>query len=177
MSTFKTTPRDTLRRALSCVAGLVLLLAIAAPALASETVGYSATYVEPVGGPAQSPFGCEPGTSCGSANVAQLGRGTSVLVFNGCGLWCHVRTITFVDGSTLVIEEYGPLTDFASRGNAGQNGYNGFGLAGNPQFLDITHTVVGGTGRFAGATGSASGTVTVAGGVATIKVSGTITLP
>lgn len=177
MSTITTSRRTALRGAFSGVAGIALILALAAPALASQTLAYDATYVEPVGGPSQSPFDCEPGMSCGTANVAQLGRGTSVLVFNGCGLWCHVRTITFVDGSSLVIQEYGPLTDFASRGNAGQNGYNGFGLAGNPQFLDITHTIVGGTGRFAGATGSATGTVTVAGGVATIKVSGTITLP
>src|SRR5687768_2373119 len=108
MSRFKTS-RALLRTLATGVAGLALSLAISASALASSATPYRATYIEPVGGPMQSPFGCAPGTSCGTANVAQLGHGTSVVVFNGCGLWCHLRTITFQDGSTLVIEEYGPL--------------------------------------------------------------------
>jgi hypothetical protein len=50
------------------------------------------------------------------------------------------------------------------------------GRANAPLFLEITQTIVGGTGRFAGATGSGTGTVnTVAGSV--IIASGTITLP
>ena len=36
-------------------------------------------------------------------------------------------------------------------------------------------TIVGGTGRFAGATGTASGLVKVAGGIATVRLSGTVT--
>ena len=176
MSTFKSSRE--LRRAVGIgAATLALSLAVSAPALASSTRSYRATFVEPVGGPMQSPFDCAPGTSCGTANVAGLGHGTSVVVFNACGLWCHLRTITFQDGSTLVIEEYGPLPEFAPPGNAGEHGYNGFGLAGNPQFLEATQTIVGGTGQFAGASGTASGSVKVAGGVATIRVSGTITLP
>jgi len=176
MSTFKTT-RAPLRAVATGVATLALALVVSAPVLASSTLSYRATFVEPVGGPMQSPFDCAPGTSCGTANVAGLGHGTSVVVFNACGLWCHLRTITFQDGSTLVIEEYGPLPEFAPRGNAGGHGYNGFGLAGNPQFLDATQTIVGGTGQFAGASGTAAGSVKVAGGVATIVVSGTITIP
>lgn len=176
MNTF-TTSRAVLRTVAIGVATLAISLAVVAPALASSTFSYRATFVEPVGGPMQSPFDCAPGTSCGAANVAGLGHGTSVVVFNACGLWCHLRTITFQDGSTLVIEEYGPLSEFAPRGNAGDHGYNGFGLAGNPQFLEATQTIVGGTGQFAGASGTASGSVKVAGGVATIVVSGAITIP
>jgi hypothetical protein len=48
---------------------------------------------------------------------------------------------------------------------------------GNPQFLDVKETIIGGTGRFAGATGSGSGTVELHGGTAIGKTSGTITLP
>ena len=64
-------------------------------------------------------------------------------------LWidCQLRTVTFEDGSTLLIAEVGSLADFASPGNAGQHGYIGFGLPGNPQFLDITQTIISGTGH------------------------------
>jgi hypothetical protein len=151
-------------------------LGIATPALAETTVPYQAVYVEPVGGPNQSPFGCPPGTSCGSANISGIGHSESqMIVFNTCGLGCHTRTITFDDGSTLVIREEAQ-GEFTSPGSSGANGYNGFEASGNPRFLDITDTIVGGTGQFAGATGGGTGTVKLAGGVATIKVSGTITL-
>lgn len=177
MSTFCPPKPRHLRVLSTGIAGLVLGLAVAAPALADTSISYRATFIEPVGGPVNSPFGCDPGTSCGTANVAELGHASSVVVFNACGLWCHLRTITFTDGSTMVVEEYGPLTDFRSPGNAGNQGYNGVGLPGNPQFLSVTQTITGGTGRFAGATGTATGTVKAAGGVATIAVSGSISLP
>lgn len=45
-----------------------------------------------------------------------------------------------------------------------------------PQFLQITQTIVGGTGRFQGATGSGTGIVNLAAN-AVIIASGTITLP
>jgi hypothetical protein len=50
-------------------------------------------------------------------------------------------------------------------------------MSGNPQFLDIKETILGGTGALAGATGTGSGTVSLHGGVAIGKTSGTITLP
>jgi hypothetical protein len=118
-----------------------------------------------------------PGTSCGTATVAQLGHGSTEVVFGACGVGCQTRLVTFDDGSTLLIIEEGNLADFHSPGAAGDHGYIGFGLPGNPQFLEITQTIVGGTGRLAGATGSATGRVKVAGGVAIIAVSGTIILP
>lgn len=66
---------------------------------------------------------------------------------------------------------------FESVGNAGAHGYIGFGLPGNPQFAEIIVTITGGTGRFEGASGGGTATVKVAGGVAIIKGSGTLTLP
>lgn len=163
-------------RFLLVVAAAAASLVAALPASASTTNAYQATFVEPYGGPVQSPFGCAPGTSCGTANISGLGQATSVIVFNVCGLGCHVRTVTFDDGSTLLIREnaQGPFT---SPGNSGANGYIGFGFPGNPQFQEIRQTILGGTGPFAGASGGGSGTVKVAGGVAIIKTSGTITLP
>lgn len=156
------------------------LLSVAAPAAQAATTGrYHAAYVEPAGGPQQSPFSCPLGTTCGSASFSGLGHASDqVGEFNACGIGCHLRTVWFDDGSTLVlqtVDQPGPFA-FSSPGSAGTNGYNAFGLPGNPQFLDIVETVVGGSGRFAGATGGGVGTVRVAGGVAIGHTSGTITL-
>jgi hypothetical protein len=49
-------------------------------------------------------------------------------------------------------------------------------VGGNPQFLEVNETIIGGTGRFAGTTGSGTGTVALHGGIAIGKTSGTITL-
>ena len=159
------------------LAALAVALVNVAPVSAATTADYQATFVEPYGGPRQSPFTCPAGTSCGTANVSGLGHVPyQLIVFNDCGLGCHVRTLTFGDGSTLVIREV-QLGDFGSPGSSGGHGYIGLGLPGNPQFLEITQTIVGGSGRFAGASGSGTGTVRVAGGSAIIKSSGSITLP
>jgi hypothetical protein len=161
-------------------AAVAAALVVAAPVMADTTIRYQATYVEPVGGPNQSPFSCAPGTSCGSASISGIGQSDhQVVTFNACGIGCHIRTVTFGDGSTLVIQivdQPGPFA-FTSPGNSGSHGYNGVGLPGNPNFLDFTETILGGTGRFAGATGSGTGTVKVSGGVAIGTSSGTITLP
>jgi hypothetical protein len=159
------------------LAALAASLVGAGPARAATTMPYQATFVEPYGGPVQSPFSCPPGTSCGSANVSGLGHVQyQLIIFNDCGLGCHLRTLTFADGSTLVIREV-QLGSFSPPGNSGAHGYIGFGLSGNPQFLEITQTILGGAGRLAGASGSGTGMVKVAGGVAIIKASGSITLP
>jgi hypothetical protein len=160
------------------VVGAVGLLA-AAP-VSAETTPYEATYVEPVGGPNGGPFNCAPGTTCGSASISGIGRSDAYFAtFNACGLGCHLRTIPFPDGSTLFVQVEdlpGPFA-FTSPGNSGSHGYIGFpGVGGNPQFLEIRETIVGGTGRFAGATGGGSGTVALHGGMAIGKTSGTITL-
>jgi hypothetical protein len=142
-------------------ATLVALLALATPAMAATTTTYHATFVEiGSGGPA---------VSCGSATISELGHvANQCIVFNGCGPNCHVRTITFDDGSTLVIQER--IVGMISPGQSSAAGANA------PIFLKITQTIVSGTGRLAGATGTGTGTVnTVAGSV--IIASGTITLP
>jgi hypothetical protein len=150
-----------LRLALA-LASLAVMLVLAAPATAS-TQTYHATFVEIGSG------GIPAGISCGSATISELGHvANECIVFNACGPNCHVRTITFDDGSTLVIHE--SVVGVISPGQSSAAGANA------PLFLKITQTIFGGTGRFAGATGSGTGTVnTVAGAV--IIASGTITLP
>ena len=156
--------------------------ALAGPAtVAADTVlHYQASYVEPVGGPNQSPFECPPGTTCGTASISGLGHAADqVAVFNACGFGCHERTVRFADGSTLVIQVVDEVPfGFTAPGNAGHHGYLGFpGPGGNPQQLNFTETIVGGTGRFESATGGGTGMVSLHGGVAIGHSSGTVTLP
>ena len=140
--------------------GLVLALLTAVPVSAS-TSQYHATFVE-VGG-------AIPGGSCGSATISGAGHvAYQCVLFDTCGLNCDLRTITFDDGSTLVMHESVvgavlPGRSFAAGPNA-------------PLFLQITQTIVDGTGRFAGATGGGTGRINTAAD-AVITSSGTITLP
>jgi hypothetical protein len=153
------------------VAALCFAAVCVAVAGASTTLSWSATFPEQFGGPNHSPFSCAPGTSCGSGEVTGLGQAQDVIVFRACGPNCDVRTLTFGDGSTLVLHE--SASNFQTPGNSDnaptQTSY------GHPFSLDLSDTIVGGTGRFAGASGSASGQVHLAGGTAIINLSGTVT--
>jgi hypothetical protein len=141
------------------LASLAVMLVLAAPATAS-TQTYHATFVE-IGG-------AIPGGSCGSATISELGHvAHQCVAFDACGPNCEVRTITFDDGSTLVMHE--SIVGVVSPGDSSAAGANA------PMFLDITQTIVGGTGKFAGATGSGTGRVNLAAN-AVITASGMITL-
>ena len=143
------------RKTISLFASItMLLLVIAAPA-AAETRSYRATFVEIDGDTGT-------GQSCGSATISQIGHvAHQCIQFDACGINCHERTITFDDGSSLLMVESveGVIMDGESAG-----------------FLEITQTIAGGTGRFDGATGSGSGTVNL-NSAAVIVASGTIALP
>ena len=148
--------------------GLMLALLITVSASASTTSSYRGTFVE-VGG-------AVPGGSCGSATISGAGHvAFQCVVFGACGPNCDLRTIVFDDGSTLVMHE--SVVGVAMPGNSFAAGPNA------PLFLQITQTIVGGTGRFSGATGRFSGAT--GGGTgrintaadAIISTSGTITLP
>ena len=153
-----------LRVLLACGA-FVVPLTLAVPATAATTVKYHATFVENGAGRTS----CAPGTSCGSATISGLGHvAFQSVVFNACGPNCHIRTVTFDDGSTLLIQ--GSVVGQISPGNSASAGANA------PLFLEITETIVGGTGRFAAATGSGSGRVNLS-AAAIITTAGTITLP
>ena len=146
------------------LAALVASLICAAPGSAQTTLSYRVTFVENAGGQAT----CPPGTSCGTANIAGVGHlTTQMVVFNACGPNCNLRTITFEDGSTLLIQE--SIVNTISPGSSSNAGANA------PLFFEISQTIVGGTGIFAGATGSGTGRVNVTAG-AIITATGTITL-
>lgn len=162
-----------MKRLLGFVAtAFVVALSSAGLASASTSVNWRATFPEQFGGPNHSPFSCASGDSCGSGEVTGLGQALDVIVFGGgCAGACDVRTLTFADGSTIVMDE----TDSNPRtpGNSTQaqppNSY------GSPISIDLTDTVVGGTGRFAGASGTAGGHLKIAGGTAIISLNGTVT--
>jgi hypothetical protein len=147
---------------LAATAGALALAVLSAPAAASTTASFHAIFVE---------SGCAPLTICGSGNVAGLGRvDNTVIVINACGFGCSLRTITFEDGSTLAlrgtqlgIELPGKSADAASLGN--------------PAWIHGAWMIIGGTGDFAGATGSGTGAIHVAAGQSTTRLTGTITLP
>ena len=154
----------TVPRFVFAVAAIAASLAVAAPASAETTLTYQATFVENAGGQAT----CPPGTSCGSATISGFGHVAYQIVrFNACGPNCHIRTITFDDGSTLRIRE--SVTGTVLPGSSAKAGANA------PTFLEISQTILGGTGIFEGATGSGTGRVNLAAD-AIIHASGTITL-
>lgn len=161
-------------RGLFTILALAFVVALGAAGMAgaSTTVSWRATFPETFGGPNHSPFVCAPGTSCGSGQVTGLGQAQDVIAFDACGPGCSVRTLTFADGSTLVLHE--SFSNFQTPGNSGNAPGQMVGY-GNPFTLDLTDTIVGGTGRFAGASGTASGQVKVAGGTAIISLQGTVT--
>jgi hypothetical protein len=153
-------------------AAFVVALSSTGLAGASRNVDWRATFPEQFGGPNHSPFSCVVGDSCGTGEVTGLGQAQDVIVFGaGCGGACDVRTLTFADGSTIVMDETdsNPQTPGNSTQAQPPNSY------GSPITIDLTDTIVGGTDRFAGASGTASGQLKIAGGTAIIDLSGTVT--
>jgi hypothetical protein len=149
-------------RKLTALALLALALGIVVtPSASASTTRYQATFVE-IGGATID-------RSCGSATISGAGHvAYQCVVFGACGPTCSRRTITFADGSMLVMEER--VVDAVVPGNSSAAGENA------PRFLLITQTIVDGTGRFAGASGGGTGRINTA-PEAVITASGTITLP
>jgi hypothetical protein len=177
---FSTRPRWVSHVGRRCLglatAACVVLVAGAGQASASTTVAWRTTFAEPIGGPIHSPFDCPPNSDCssGSGEVIGLGHAQDLIVFGAaCGGACDVRWLTFTDGSTIVMHEF--FSNYQSPGNSNHPTPRSRAKYGNPFTGDLADTIVDGTGRFAGATGTASGTVHVAGGIATSRLSGTVT--
>src|SRR3954469_19548542 len=162
-----------MRRVLGFMVTALAMAAVGAgTASASTSVAWNATFAEPIGGLIHSPFDCPPDSDCssGGGQVIGLGQAQDLVVFLGCGSECDVRTLRFSDGSTIVMHE--AFSNFRNPGNSAQFNHHSYG---NPFSGDLIDVIVGGTGRFAGATGTARGTVDVAGGVAISRLSGTVT--
>jgi len=102
---------------------------------------------------------------CGSGVAVPYGQATETIVFGGCGFGgpvrCDLRTVTVAGGSIFLDEFAGNFTC--------NNAISGACEA------PLTDVVAGGTGAFAGATGSLTGTVTGTGPQSQVKLQGTIT--
>jgi hypothetical protein len=150
--------------------GALLLLcpAFAFQAMAATSTSVSMTFVEAMVPDSHS--GCfvlPEHRLCGHGQVIPYGQATETIVFGGgCGGSCDLRTITLAGGS-ITLEE--TLSNVICPGACQPN-------PSEPFSGTLTDVVAGGAGEFSGANGNLSGTVTTAGAVAVIKLSGTITL-
>jgi hypothetical protein len=154
-------------RFIAILIGLVAAIMMAAsPAGASTTASVSMTFNEPkhmdfVSG---CPVFLAGQGLCGVGNAVPYGHATETIMFGGaCGGGCDLRTVTVAAG-TITLHEH-LTSNFVCPG------------VGAPGACEATlaDDVVGGTGLFAGATGSLSGTVTGTGPQSQIQLSGTIT--
>ncbi|HLS44059.1 MAG TPA: hypothetical protein VK045_01370 [Ornithinicoccus sp.] len=156
------TARPLLALAIAALGMTGSAVALGASASAAESEPFVATFVEK-----DFTTRCAPGTSCGFGSIAGIGHVPSVTVqFDACGAGCQVRTLSFGDGSTLTIQEVAQHW-FVPRGNSGDHANAA------PAWLPLDVTIVGGTGRFADASGTATGTVRTTNDDAHITMSGT----
>ena len=146
---------------------LALLAAYALPVRAATAIPIKMTFVEAV--PKQADC-TRPFDICGTGEVVPLGQATETIQFGvACGGACDLRIITLADG-TLIVDE----TEHGGSCPGNCNNRPGYG---QPGMGPITDVIVGGTGAYAGASGSLSGTVHLAGSSTQIKLAGTLTLP
>jgi hypothetical protein len=151
-------------------AGALLLLspALASQAMAATTTSVSMTLVEAIVPDIHSGCFVPEARLCGHGQVIPYGQATETIVFGGgCGGSCDLRTITLAGGSNTLEET---LSNVICPGACQPD-------PSEPFSGTLTDVVAGGTGQFAGASGNLSGSVTKAGAVAVIHLSGTITLP
>jgi len=147
-----------------------MLLSGAASVAATTDYRVNAHFIEPT---APSLRDCAVADGfCGTGRLAPFGQATETIDFGaGCGGGCDVRTITVASG-TLELDE--TFSNPACPGACRQN-------PASPVSGALTDIVVGGTGIFAGATGTLTGQVRAEGdsipaGVSQVDLSGTITL-
>jgi len=106
--------------------------------------------------------------NCGSGELRPFGRASEIVSINACGDNCTLRWIT-VQGGTIVLRE--ALSDLTCPGACVTQWPHGAPFSGT-----LTADVVGGTGIFAGATGSLTGTLTAVAFEAQVSYAGTIAL-
>jgi hypothetical protein len=108
---------------------------------------------------------------CGHGQVVPLGQATETIEFGACGATCDVRIIT-LEGGTLILHE--TVVSFSCPGpNSPDCNRPGRGI---PTTGILADTIVGGTGDYAGASGTLNGTVHIAGNSTKITLSGTLIL-
>lgn len=108
-----------------------------------------------------------PDGFCGSGVMLPLGTATDSILFSGgCGGTCDLRTVSVAGGSVFMDETF---SDGSCPGSCHPT-------PSEPASGTLTDAVVGGTGIFAGATATLTGSVTSAAAANNIKLAGTITL-
>lgn len=157
------------------IAGAAMIsaaLAAAPPALA-QTEPFNATYAGHAVGPNGNPSCPGDVFNCGTGTASGLGMFSTEFAFdNSCG--CLVRTLTFSDGSTLLLDE--DIVSFTGPGNSASSQAPG-SSEGHPGTFVLSWTVAGGTGSFAAATGSGTDALNSAGLRVTGTLSGTLMTP
>ena len=160
---------SSISRLIAVLAGIVLFcLAFTSPASAgAQEINVKATFTEPAVPSAKSGCPAVPEGFCGHGQVIPLGQAADMIEFGaGCGGTCDRRTLTLSSG-TIVFDE--TFSDDACPGSCHPN-------PAEPASGNLTDVVVGGTGIFAAASGTLTGTVKAAGGQSQIKLSGVLTL-
>jgi hypothetical protein len=164
---------------LSALCGAFLGLVLATPAGAGTTTSFESTFQLHLGrGVAPLPCSvdfCAVGTVAGFGEATLSGDVTSFTPIPGtsfCANLTATGTITLADGSTLSLMATGIE---CTTGNS-RNTFGSLVSYGNPFSIVGTYTVTGGTGVFAGASGSGGFNVQEAGDVEVFELIGTITL-
>jgi hypothetical protein len=169
-----------MRRFFVVLVGLAVAAALAAGAAsaACTTTTFHITFAEPFGGPhgggAPAANCPEPFFSCGHGAVNGLQVTEGVESVEGEDF--TLRTLFFSDGSTVTLREVPLFDELTKPGNSGGTpACCGNTSYGNPIVVPLEDEIVGGTGMFEGITGTVSGTLSIAGGVAIARLSGTVT--
>lgn len=145
---------------------IALFAAFAFPAMAATAVPIKMTFAEGVAQQANCPVSV---TFCGKGEVVPLGQATETILFNaGCGGACDRRIIT-LDNGTLSLDE--TVLSLSCPHTCDRPG------DGQPFIGVISDVIVGGTAAYAGASGTLTGSVHVAGKSTQIKLSGALILP
>jgi|KBSSwiStaDraftv2_1062776.scaffolds.fasta_scaffold970930_2 hypothetical protein len=122
------------------------------PAAATTSVDVRMTFAEPAHPDLITGCAVFPEGFCGSGQITPFGHATETIAFGvGCGGTCDLRTIVLRDG-TLTLEETGTFRCLGACGTYPVEAAYG----------DLTDMIVAGTGIFAGATGTLTGTVRAA---------------
>jgi hypothetical protein len=176
-----------MRRFFVVLAGLAVAAALSASAAsaACTTTSFHVTFAEPFGGPhgggAPAANCPEPYFSCGHGAVNGLQITEAIqhidVAPEGDGPEDYdLRTLFFSDGSTVTLKEVALFDELTKPGNSGNTpACCGNQSYGNPIVVPLVEEIVGGTGTFEGITGTVSGTLSIAGGVAIVRLSGTVT--
>ena len=149
-----------MRKTIALVIALIgALTTFAGPTVASSAQPVSMTLAEPLLQDCSVAIGF-----CGSGEVIPLGHATETL-----DLVAGTRTLILANGSIVLAEE---LTDLACPGKCFSQSHRIPPVSGQ-----LTDTVIGGSGAYAGASGTLTGSVQAAGLVHVVMLSGSLHLP